>query len=380
MKKLTFITVILFLSWSCEMGNDYHYKEFKQNVPLETKTVNLNNISGILKTSDNSFLIAGDYNSQIILIKTNTQFDSIWTKTNFSWGADTMGTWISYTHLCDIIGLFQKGNGNYLCFSVTMEGGDVMTHNTWIVEMAPGGNIVREKKIEKFATVEVIPTTDGYLLLDYTRLTKLDMDFNKVWQMVNSVKRGFEYSIISTNDGGSAETGSSNNSEIILNKRDANGNICWTNPTPYNSNPFDDAGYDLFQLPDSGFLIAGRTRNLSGKHDCDCYIVRTSFNGDSIWTKKFGTENYDWLEKNVYSSNKEYIFLGQEGNPGDEVQRKFLVKTDTSGQILDSWYSSQLELVEYDHSGYFIEAFRKDSSHIILSKVPLGELFRQQEQ
>ena len=54
-----------------------------------------------------------------------------------------------------------------------------------------------------------------------------------------------------------------------------------------------DKAYDMVQLPDNGYVIVGETYSY-GAGNNDIYIVRTTANGDTLWTRTYGGTQEDY--------------------------------------------------------------------------------------
>ena len=87
-----------------------------------------------------------------------------------------------------------------------------------------------------------------------------------------------------TSDAGNGAT------DCYLLKVDSLGNFQWHKT--FGGSGIDRA-YAVEQLPDSGYVLAGYTSSF-GNGDYDSYLVRTNKIGDTLWTKTYGTSNWDF--------------------------------------------------------------------------------------
>jgi hypothetical protein len=136
------------------------------------------------------------------------------------------------------------------------------------------------------------------------------------------------YSVQQTNDGGYILTGGKNIREYIdgdlwIIKTSPLGDTLWTKT--YGTSDFD-VGYSIKQTTDGGYIISG---SMSGK----VCLIKTNESGDTLWTKIFGGSGSDiGVGKSVQQTiNGGYIVTGWfEGYFGNGC----LIKTDASGNTL----------------------------------------------
>ena len=136
------------------------------------------------------------------------------------------------------------------------------------------------------------------------------------------------YAVQQTFDGGYIITGRQgitfNVSELILLKTDSAGNQQWVKFI--NTGVNEHEGYDIKQVADSGYIITGMMSVMG--EGANIYLVRTDKNGDTLWTKNFGSVNYDqgWSVQPTFDDG--YIIAAQY----DTVS--MLLKTDSNGDTL----------------------------------------------
>ncbi|MCX6291992.1 MAG: T9SS type A sorting domain-containing protein [Bacteroidetes bacterium] len=141
-----------------------------------------------------------------------------------------------------------------------------------------------------------------------------------------SVKPTFDGGYIIAGSESDAGNGSS---DVYLLKIDSLGNFMW-HKTFGGSNI--DRGYAVEQLNDSGYAIAGYT-NSFGSGGYDGYLIRTNKNGDTIWTKTYGTNDWDFILSMKTTMDGGFILAGYTyGNLAGNAT-PYLVKTDSLGNI-----------------------------------------------
>ncbi len=143
-------------------------------------------------------------------------------------------------------------------------------------------------------------------------------------------------SVQQTTDGGYIVTGHSWTSfengkdDIYLIKTNSYGDTLWTKTFGGDEG---DYGNSVQQTTDGGYIITGLTwliRNV----DCDVYLIKTNSNGDTLWTKTFGGEDYDQGKSVQQTTDGGYIITGFTSSFGNGEYDVYLIKTDGNGDTL----------------------------------------------
>jgi hypothetical protein len=340
---------------------------------METHEFPFNTLLNI-KEINTGFIISGIKDSRITISKLTVNLSPVWQKDNYEWGklySEGGGGGAIYS--VEVIDIFQNENGNFVCFCSVTEGGDVIWHSVLIVTLDKFGNEINKIEIERTSLLSVIRTNDDGYLLFGGKLIKLNSDLSKAWESnaQNYIFSGAYGSPLDKN--GFAITGTWNSEQVYLQKFSGIGVLQWTKKS-YNPKAFNDLGYDVHQLADKGFLIIGRTRAHIEPWDMNCFLIRTDMAGDTIWTKKFGTESNEWLEKILYASDNDFIIKETVGYPNDLIKKTIIVRIDGDGQIKDSKETSFIKLL-YTTSGYFVKVEKTGDDIMTFSKVQLNDLF-----
>lgn len=329
-----------------------------------------------LVPTDDGFLLAGINDSKVCITKLDANFNTIWEKDNYEWGTIVEGEgWgMGSSYYVTINNMFINNEGNIACFYTTESGNDVIYHYNYVAELDNSGNEIKNTKISFFR--KVIRTSDnGYLLLGVYSLTKLSHDLTNIWE--NNEASEFRFtSHTNTMDNGSAVTGGSQNVEktSVLIKFTKNGILQWIK-TDFNQNPNQDYGYDILEMPDGGYFIVGRTIKLQYPSNVDCMIIRTEISGDTLWTKKFGDSDNEWLNEIIYSSPEFIIVKEQVGYPNDANRKTVVLKIAHDGQILNINESLYFEKLIYCPSEYFIAVIKNNDQTIKLLKLSFEDIF-----
>ena len=366
LKVLTFSIILLF---SCKKDN--LSIDDKENVLGEVQLNTLFNIKEIKQ----GFIISGVNNSKFTLLKLDIDFKTIWKKDNYQWGNNySDGGWGGSFYSVGLVNIFQDEQEDFVCFCSVMEGGDVIWNSVLIVTLDKFGNEIKRSKLEDYSLINVTKTIDNGYLLFGNNLTKLNSDLSIAWENDDQNYCFSGANISATYDKGFAITGTWNSDQVFLQKLDKNGVIQWTKKD-YNTSPFNDLGFDVCQVAMDGFLIVGRTRVTKEPWDMNCFLIRTDNKGDTIWTRKFGVESNEWLDKLLFTSEDDFIIKEKVGFPNDPLEKTILVRITGNGQILESKEVGEFEKLLYTASGYFVKVQKTENNIMTLSKVKRSDLF-----
>ena len=276
----------------------------------------------VKQTSDNGYILTGykDYNTSspqnqdLILIKTNSVGDTLWSKIftiNCEWGHYVQET----------------NDGGYVVIGDTrLNSSSSIPLDILFVKLDSVGNISWKKKFgSNFYSERGLSgqqTTDGgYIIGGYTSLNGDDMIMIKTDEQGDSLwskKFGGNSSDIcssiqQTNDGGYILTGytfsfGGGQNDIYLVKTDSLGNLLWSQTF---GNTGSDRGYSVQQTTDGGYIITGFTSYIPGitpSTNNDIWLIKTNGNGNVTSTFNI-----------PISSNRKLIkvvdILGREKNP-----------------------------------------------------------------
>lgn len=178
------------------------------------------------------------------------------------------------------------------------------------------------------------------------------------------------YSVQQTYDGGYIITGSTEsfgagNEDVYLIKTDANGDTFWTKTF---GGTLWDSGHSVQQTTDSGYIIAGV------KNECDrggdVYIIKTTANGDTSWTKTFDRMGIDYAYSIQKTLDRGYIISGySESSLDTRKYYVYLIKTDANGiQVWTKTYGR----IRFDRS-YSVQQTPDEGYIIIGSTYSFGD-------
>lgn len=120
--------------------------------------------------------------------------------------------------------------------------------------------------------------------------------FNQAADIVEGTNNGF---LIAGSTGGWG----SENGDMVVIRTDSLGIQEWSKVF---GTSYSEKAVDLIALNDGNYLLAGTT-NRSENGDYDLYLVKFDVNGDTIWTKQFGTQAWDLMEGITELSNENVV-------------------------------------------------------------------------
>lgn len=116
-------------------------------------------------------------------------------------------------------------------------------------------------------------------------------------------------------------------------KVDSNGVLQWSKN--FGNNGVNDGFVQAINTADGGFAFIGNTRSIGAGSD-DIFLVHTDANGDTIFTRSYGTVQTESGLSLIQTSNGDYAICGrQQTFPGGVAQSDgFILRTDGNGDLL----------------------------------------------
>jgi len=290
--------------------------------------------SEVHQTTDGGYIIIGsteplnNYRDDLYLIKTDSDGDTLWTK---AYGGTLEDAGRS---------IVEDINGNYLAAGYTrsFDPGNV---DVWILKFNEFGDTLWTRRVggnevDAGATIKKLEN-DDYIIVGYTQsfsssndiyLIRIDSSGNTIWTN-NYGKQGSEYGedVLELADGGFVISGYTTSYgagyDCYLVRVNVNGDTLWTKS--YGAE-YDDKAYAIEQFED-GFVMTGFTNNF-GVTERDVLIIKTDFNGDTVWTKKIGGSYNDWGFGMDKTTDNGLIIAGQTDIYGDGNHDVWLIRLD----------------------------------------------------
>ncbi|MFB0516362.1 MAG: PKD domain-containing protein [Candidatus Neomarinimicrobiota bacterium] len=293
----------------------------------------------VQQTIDGGYIITGYTRSYGVggwLIKTDSNGETLWTS-RFGGHGDDRGMSVQQTpdYGYIIAGYYYDpiiADESDVWLIKTDSNGDTL----WIKTFGGTGGD---------ATFSVQQTTDsGYIITGYTRsygagdgdvwLIKTDTNGDTLWtRTFGGSSADFGRFVQQTVDGGFIVTGwtwsyGEGYSDVWLIKTDINGDTLWTKTFGGSD---EDEGHSVQQTMDGGYIITGETRSYGAGYS-DVWLIKTDSNGDTLWTKTFGDNRYDGGRSVKETKYGNYIITGFYDNPYGYTD-VYLIKTDINGDV-----------------------------------------------
>lgn len=268
----------------------------------------------------------------VFVVKTDGNGDTLWTRLYDEDGQDDEAYSVQVTNDDGIIicgRSMHQGNTDVYLLKLD-SGGNYLWSNFYDLNFDDGG-------------MEVQQTSDGgYIVTGYAStpnqaddvcLVKTDAAGNMIWQFkYGGYLDDWGFSVKQTADGGyivAGWTASFGNGaeDVYLLRMDGSGALLWS--ATYGGNSYDD-GFSIQITSDGGYIIAGRTQSY-GAGSFDAYLLKTNASGFLLWTRTFGTNNFEDAQSIELTSDGGYVMAGSAAPGYNQV---YVIKTDAQG-ILD---------------------------------------------
>ena len=177
----------------------------------------------------------------------------------------------------------------------------------------------------------------------------------------NAADQGFD--VQQTSDGGYIVVGATSsygagNNDIWLLKTDEYGDTIWSKTYGYNG---WDYGRAVIETSDNGFLIAGSKRAVDHSRT-DFWVIKTNSQGDSLWSFDYGWDSVHYAAEAVCEdNNNNYAVVGDVSYEAGSSSGYF-IKIDDMGQYI---WDRQLSFMGNDikqtfDNGYIIVGTYRD--------------------
>ncbi len=164
-------------------------------------------------------------------------------------------------------------------------------------------------------------------------LLKLDSLGDTLWSKTfGGSEADYGYDIQETVDGGLILVGATQSQgaggkDVYLAKTDSVGTMLWTRTFGGAS---DDDGRSVRQTDDGGYVVAGTTQSY-GPGLTDLYLIKTNANGDTLWTRAYGSVSGETGSAVRITPDGGYIAVGTTGGFGSGYSSLYAVRTDADG-------------------------------------------------
>ncbi len=267
----------------------------------------------VQQTTDGGYIAAGPYgllpdSAGAYFVKTDAQGDTLWTRTfNGAYGASAR----------------QTSDGGYV-FVASAESSGTRPAGIWFIKTDANGETLWTRTYAgEYGPSMVEQTADGGYVIS-----------------------------------GNTSYFSPGGADVLLIKSDSNGGLMWTSTW---GGAGDDVGNSVQQTADGGYIIAANTMSF-GAGSQDVWLIKTDSMGDTLWTRTFGGDSFEYAGSANQTPDGGYIVVGATTTPSDSPA-VYLIKTDASGDTLwtrtfagRGWTAGQSGALTRD-GGYVIVGF-----------------------
>jgi hypothetical protein len=298
----------------------------------------------VREASDGGFVIAGYTETfggggkNMYLIKTDSLGNAEWTKTYVTPLMDVAYAFCETPDSGYIFIGYKNGPSGWVKGDLWILKTDATLDTLWTTEYGGAG--------EDYG-VSIQPTADGnYIIAGITSsfgangknvwLLKIDTDGDTLWTKVYGYHlEDVGYGVCCTSDSGYVVAGYINGTgqwtagDLWLLRTDANGDTLWTQV--YGTGG-EDYGWDVYETPDAGYVVAGRRAN-------DMWLLRTDASGDTMWTQDYGGAGTESALAMIMTSDGGYLIGGYTTSFGHGSNDFWLIKTEPDVGVEENTYN-----------------------------------------
>jgi hypothetical protein len=288
------------------------------------------------QTADGGYFIAGmtfsyGVNGDFWLIKTDSVGSTVWSRTYGGPGEDYCGNFRGHGQ--------QTADGGYILTGYTTSFG-AGGRDFWLVKTNANGDSLWTQTFGGPLLDQahyVVQTADGgYIVAGMTYsfgdgsgdfwLVKTDANGNSLWSHTYGKRwEDGAWCVRETMDGGYVVVGHSNSSnglsDVWLVKTSADGDSLWS--VTYGELNRNEAGLAILQTSDSGYVIAG----YNDYPDGDLLLIRTNGYGNVLWERTFGGPAWEGAYEIQLTPDGGYIISGMTYSFGAGNGDAWLIKT-----------------------------------------------------
>ena len=258
------------------------------------RTYGLGHVASSNQTSDGGYIILGNIDYDVKLIKTDSAGNEQWNKTyggidrdsaeDVKQGTDGgyifIGRTSSYGAAASVQSIYENGDSDNVWLVKTDSEGNELWNRTFGGSDLDSGSSVQQSK------------DGGYILLGVT----------------------YSYG--------------AGNLDAWLIKTDFNGTELWNRTF---GGPGYDWGNSLLITKDDGYIIGGVLD--SRNSDYDVWLIKTDSKGTELWNRTFGGPQSDWGASVQQTNDDGYVIIGDTESFGttDGIHNIWLIRTDSMG-------------------------------------------------
>lgn len=324
-----------------------------------------------VQQTDDGYILGGSTQSfgstdrDYWIVKTNTNGDSLWSRTYG--GSDTE----------ECYSIEQATDGGFILGGRSVSYGSGSS-DFWLVKIDANGDSLWSRTYggnhTDWGRVAKQTVDGGYIIAGDTYTYGAgDYDFwvvktsqfgDSIWSNhFGGIESDNCTNVLETSDGylisGSTLSYGAGSNDFWIVKTNLQGDSLWSRTYGGSS---DDICKSSLETIDGGYLLAGQTRSFE-TGDWDCWLVKVDLAGNGLWAKTIGGENADVCNAAVQSSDGGYILAGGTNSFGSGGYDFWLAKTERD---------CDLPLIEPDELVGWIDG---DSLRLSWSTVPCAATY-----
>lgn len=319
------------------------------------------------QTNDGGFIICGNLsvdslNTDIVLLKTNSNGDTLWKKQYGGLSGEYEGI------------VEQTSDGGYVVTGTTYSYGaglgDVLVFKTdangdtlWARTYGGAGDEIGQYIQQTFDNGYIVGAhSDTYGAKGDFYLLRLNGNGDTIWtRNYGGQKHDHGFCVQQTSDSGFILVGHSVSfgpaGGFYAVKTKSNGDTLWTRGY---GGMLDSYCYSVKQTND-GYLLAGTTLAF-GAGGSDAMVVKINLVGDTVWTKTYGTAGEEYFNCVKETPDGNFILVGS-ASGGVDSSQAFLVKIDPNGDTL--W--AKTHGGAHDEEGLYVNVCA-DSGYVVAGR------------
>lgn len=298
MKKTLLLSALLLAFFGCIKAQTVTFQKSIGNGLLDDG-------KSVLQTNDGDYIICGNTLHiilplpKIYVIKTNSAGDTLWTN------------------------IFYNNSGTYTIESIaqTNDNGYILVGCAYGITHFNQDSWGYFLKLDSSGNIQWNQTFDAFFLLMGHRIQRATC-------------------VHQTNDSGyiasgnivfsDEQTDSVLVSDAFLVKTNAIGDTLWTKCY---GGIKDELVNSIDQTANNGYILAGSTNSFCAD-SLDVFIVRTNSGGDTLWSKRYGGNDNEWANSIKQSNDGGYIIAGTTQSFGAGNKDIYLIHTDANGNVV----------------------------------------------
>ncbi|HEY3295575.1 MAG TPA: T9SS type A sorting domain-containing protein [bacterium] len=278
--------------------------------------------------ADGGYLLAGTTEAEgFYLLKVTANGDSVWSKQYGAFGTDNCTAVVATRDGGFLLAGYRAYEDRFAAMILKVDAnGDSLWSRQfggpglqvfYSVNQTPDGGYI-------CSGMNNYPSAGGYDMW----LVRTDSLGFPLWQHMYGGRNNEMYAHVQAcSDGGFVLAGTTNSygagiEDVWLLKTNAQGDSLWSRT--FGGPNFDECSA-VTVLPDGGIALGARTMSY-GPTGNNFWLIRTDANGDSLWSRVFGTDSDEWCNDVLATSDGGFVLLGGVDLPANHYAM-WLVKT-----------------------------------------------------